>query len=95
LSVSPTKPVPNIERLSYHIAKQVDTLRKENTMLRRAYPKEADHLEEYGSRQRKSNLPTKMNDNVRNKKYIPNYHNAIEHDGSKVDPHTYKKFEPI
>jgi len=95
LSVSPTKPVPNIERLSSHIAKQVDRLRKENTMLRRAYPKEADHLEEYGSRQRKSNLPTKMNDNVRNKKYIPNYHNTIEHDGSKVDPHTYKKFEPI
>jgi hypothetical protein len=43
----------------------------------------------------KSNLPTKMKNNVRNKKYTTNYHNAIEHDGSKVDLHTYKKFKPI
>jgi hypothetical protein len=55
-------------QLSYK-AKQIDTLSKENTMLRTTYPKEADHLEEYGSRQQKSNLPTKMKDSVRNKKY--------------------------
>jgi hypothetical protein len=64
-------------------------------MLRTTYLKETDHLEEYGSRKQKRNFPTKMEDKVRNKKYIPNYHNAIEHDGSKVDPHTYKKVEPI
>lgn len=29
-------------------------LRKENTMLRTTYPKEADHPEEYGNRQQKS-----------------------------------------
>jgi hypothetical protein len=40
-------------------AKQVDTLRKENIMLRRTYPKEADHLEEYGSRQRKKQFTHK------------------------------------
>jgi len=59
-------------------SKQVYTLRNENIMLRRTYPKEADHLEEYGNRQQNINLPTKMNANVRNKKYIPNYHKAIE-----------------
>lgn len=46
-------------------------LSKYNTKLRRTYPKEADRLGEYGSKQQST--PTTIKNDVRNKRHVTNH----------------------